>query len=86
MQSEFLKWLDIEIVLFKVKIFADQLEFLSTEELQELVVDLYQNSLVQEKLFQKILGEYLGFQPAMQKIWGWNGQSAEEVKFLKDPS
>lgn len=52
---------------FKVKLFADQLQFLSTEELEELVVDLYQNSLVQEKLFQRILGEYLGFQPAMQE-------------------
>ena len=53
---------------FKVKIFADQLQFLSTEELEELVVDLYQNSLVQEKLFQKILGEYLGVQPAIPEI------------------
>ncbi|NJN24093.1 MAG: phycobilisome degradation family protein [Acaryochloridaceae cyanobacterium RL_2_7] len=52
---------------FKVKVFADQLQFLSTEELQELVVDLYQNSLVQEKLFQKILGEYLGVQPALHE-------------------
>ena len=52
---------------FKVKIFADQLQFLSTEELQELVVDLYQNSLVQEKLFQKILGDYLDDQPVMKE-------------------
>lgn len=50
---------------FKVKVFADQLQFLSTEELQELVLDLYQNSLVQEKLFQKVLGEFLGGQPVI---------------------
>ena len=52
---------------FKVKIFADQLQFLSTEELQELVVDLYQNSLVQEKLFQKVMREFLGVQPAISE-------------------
>lgn len=49
---------------FKVKIFADQIPSLSHAELQELVVDLYENSLVQEMLFQKMMGEYLGMSPA----------------------
>ena len=54
---------------FKVKVFADQLPSLSQEELQELVVDLYENSLVQEALFQKMMGEYLGISPALSEEW-----------------
>ena len=51
---------------FKIKVLADQLEFLSKEELQELVVDLYQNSLVQDTLFQKMMGECLGIRTEKQ--------------------
>ena len=38
----------------------------SVAELQELVVDLYQNSLVQETLFQKMMGECLGIRTEKQ--------------------
>ncbi|MCM1984233.1 NblA/ycf18 family protein [Lyngbya confervoides] len=50
---------------FKVKVFADQIQNLSKEEVQELVVDLYQNSLVQERLFKQMMGEYLGLSQSM---------------------
>lgn len=49
---------------FRVKLFADQVQSLSNEELQELIVDLYQNSLVQESLFQTMMGEYMGLSSA----------------------
>lgn len=45
---------------FKVALFASQVENLSTDEIQELTVELYANSLMQQRLFEKMMGEYLG--------------------------
>jgi hypothetical protein len=54
---------------FKVKVFEVQLPSISQEELQELLVDLYENSLVQETLFKQMMGEYLGISPAIAENW-----------------
>ena len=50
---------------FKVKVFADQIRHLSIDEVQELIVELYENSLLQENAFKKMMGEYLGLSQSM---------------------
>ncbi len=50
---------------FKVKVFADRTHDLSSDELRELVVALYENSLLREDAFKGLLGEYLGLSQSM---------------------
>ncbi|MEM9137551.1 MAG: NblA/ycf18 family protein [Cyanobacteria bacterium P01_F01_bin.42] len=49
---------------FKIRAFADQVHNLSKEEMQDLVVDLYSTSLLQQNAFKKMMGEYLGLSQA----------------------
>ncbi len=50
---------------FKVKVFTNRVRHLSSDELRELIVDLYENSLLQENAFRGMLGEYLGLSQSM---------------------
>lgn len=49
---------------FKVQLFANQVQNLSQEEVKELIVDLYETSLLQQRAFEKIMGEFLGLSPS----------------------
>ena len=49
---------------FKVRVFSDNLNQLSHEEIQEMLVLMYETSLMREKLFKQIIGEYLGLAQA----------------------
>ena len=45
---------------FKIKLFESQVQHLSRDDMQELIMDLYENSLVQERLCENMMRECLG--------------------------